>query len=359
MGIGGTEQVIRQLVTGLPSDCYENHVVCIDGNVGEMGQQLQRDGVDVFSISREAGIDKRLIRAIRESIRQLGVDIVHCHQYTPWFYGWLASLGTSARVVFTEHGRFHPDRYRHKAFALNPLMALKTHAIVAISDATRSALSRYEFVPKSRIQVLYNGIRSIEKNPSRASEVRAELGIPDKDFVLGTIARLDPVKNQAMMLDGFSIVLESCPDSWLLMVGDGPDRRTLERRASELGIESRVCFTGFREEPADYLAAMDLFLLTSHTEGTSMTLLEAMSLGVPAIATAVGGNVEIVESGRTGLLIPTENPAELAKAVLRLKSDRDLREKLGRESRILFEERFSVARMVSRYQDLYVKVLED
>jgi glycosyltransferase involved in cell wall biosynthesis len=333
-------------------------VVCIDGSVGEIGCQLRQEGVDVFAMPRQSGIDRALIWSLREKIRSLAVDVVHCHQYTPWFYGWLASLGTGARVVFTEHGRFHPDRYRYKAIWLNPLMALKTDAIVAISEATRAALSRYEFVPKSRIQVLYNGIQGLRRDPSKALGIRDELGIPQGAFVMGTVARLDPVKNQRMMLDGFSAALETCPDSWLLMVGDGPDRAMLEHRASELGIKERVCFTGFREQPADYLAAMDVFLLTSHTEGTSMTLLEAMSLGVPAVATAVGGNVEIVDAGRSGILIPTEDSDALSTAVTRLQADRSQLEALSRGSRARFSERFSIAHMVSGYQDLYLSVLE-
>ncbi|SFR58746.1 Glycosyltransferase involved in cell wall bisynthesis [Marinobacter daqiaonensis] len=357
MGFGGTEQVIRQLVTGLAQEKFINSVLCIDGEVGDIGEQVRREGVEVFAFQRNPGFDRQLIHRIRSMIREFDVRIVHCHQYTPWVYGWMASWGTAAKVIFTEHGRFHPDRYRYKAALINPLMALMTRNVVAISEATRKALARYEFVPAGKIQVVYNGIKGLVRDPEAVSAVRQQEGIPDGHRVLGTVARLDPVKNQAMMLEAFARVLPRWPDTWLLMVGDGPARTSLEQQARTLGIADRVIFTGFRPEPADYLAAMDLFLLTSHTEGTSMTLLEAMSLGIPVIATAVGGNPEIVGDGETGLLVPTDNPVALAVAIEDLLGNDAVRKGMGDAGRKRFDARFSVSPMVCGYEQLYQQML--
>lgn len=356
MGIGGTEQVIRQLVTNLPPEQFDNQVVCIDGFVGEVGLLLEQAGIPVSAIKRRPGVDWSLVRRIRKRIVSGQVDVVHCHQYTPWFYGWLATRMTGIPVVFTEHGRFHPDRYRYKAIFLNQIMARSTNAVVAISEATRNALARYEFMPKSRIQVIYNGIRGLCRDEARVKAVRQELGIPDHGFVLGTVARLDPVKNQRMMLKGFSWILEAYPDSWMLLVGDGPDRAMLEDYAVTLGIDARVRFTGFKEEPVDYMAAMNLFLLTSHTEGTSMTLLEAMSLGIPTIATAVGGSTEVIEPGVNGVLIPSDSPEDLVRVVDHLRKDPQCARILQSGAGTTFERRFSVDRMVSGYRNLYQRL---
>ena len=158
MGIGGTEQVIRQLVTGFnPQEVY-NEILCIDGYVGPIGEDLKARGIRVSAVKRNPGFDRSLIKAIRGHLKAGSFDIVHCHQYTPYLYGWLAARLTGCKVVFTEHGRFHPDRYRYKAALINPVIAMMTPAIVAISSATRDALSRYEFIPKRKIQVIYNGI---------------------------------------------------------------------------------------------------------------------------------------------------------------------------------------------------------
>lgn len=162
MGIGGTEQVIRQLIGGLDKIGVQNEVFCIDGTVGSMGRELEAAGVPFHTFVRQPGIDRALVAAIRETLGREKFDIVHCHQYTPYFYGWLAAFGTGTRVVFTEHGRFHPDRPRYKAILVNPVLARLTPRIVAISQATATALVRNEFIPRSRIQVIYNGIARFE-----------------------------------------------------------------------------------------------------------------------------------------------------------------------------------------------------
>lgn len=353
MGIGGTEQVILQLVQGMAPEGIESEILCIDGMIGPIGEALQQAGVLVHKIARKQGFDWSLITAIRKQVRKGRFDVVHCHQYTPWLYGWLAALGTRAKVVFTEHGRFYPDRYRYKAMLINPLMALFTPSIVAISNATKEALVTYEFIPKRKIQVIYNGISPLERDELEAQKVRDCLGIPESAFVVGTVSRLDPVKNQSMMLRAFKEFSGKCPDTYLLMVGDGPDKEKLIALATELGISERTVFTGFINNPMHYLSAMDVFLLSSHTEGTSMTLLEAMSLRIPSVATRVGGNPEIIENDVTGILTQPGQSSSFAIAIEKLFQNVEIRERMGESSRQLFDKRFSASAMATKYRVVY------
>jgi len=233
-----------------------------------------------------------------------------------------------------------------------------TPAIVAISAATRNALALYEFIPRYRIRVIYNGIQPLTPDPDRIAEIRAELGIPEGTFVFGTVSRLDPVKNQEMMLQAFARCLETCPDSVLVMVGDGPDREKLELQARSLGVSERVRFTGFINEPAQHLALMDCFLLSSHTEGTSMTLLESMSLAIPAVVTNVGGNPEIVKRGETGLLVPGGDTEKFASEMIRLQQSPELCEQLGQCALERFRKRFSVGAMADSYRQLYHQIVQ-
>ena len=356
MGIGGTEQVIRQLVMGSRGQQVEHEIVCIDGQVGVIGQQMREEGIPVHPVSRAPGFDRKLIGELRDLIRTRDVSIVHCHQYTPFLYGRLAAMGTDAKVVFTEHGRFYPDRYRYKAALINPLLALLTPAVVAISSATRDALAKYEFMSKRKIQVIYNGIQPLKADPARINELRVELGVPADSFVYGTVSRLDPVKNQVMMLESFAQCLKDYPESYLLMVGDGPERYALEALAESLSISERICFTGFINEPAQHLALMDAFLLSSHTEGTSMTLLEAMSLGVPAVVTAVGGNVEVVEHEVSGLITPDAEKTAFAQEMARLQQKTALREQISAAAKARFQSQFSAEAMVKNYLRIYRQV---
>lgn len=360
MGFGGTEQVIRQLVTNLPADEFSNQVLCIDGHVGEIGEQIAEQGIRVFALKRKPGFDWQLAKQIRKEVREQRIDIVHCHQYTPWVYGWLAHIGTSAKVVFTEHGRFHPDRYRIKAIFINPLMASTSHAIVAISRATRQSLAQYEFVPRPKIEVIYNGIRGMTRDEGIALKTRKELGIPEDEFVMGTVARLDPVKNQGMMLEAFSEVLSHQPDScWLLIVGDGPDREALEEKTRKLGVSKKVIFVGFEAHPEKYLSVMNLFLLSSHTEGASMTLLEALSMGIPIVATRVGGNEEIIDNGITGYLTEPNNKDQFKDAMIRFMSQGENTKKTMSEScQTVFNNRFSISNFIYHYSVFYKALSE-
>tara|TARA_R110001592_G_scaffold195573_1_gene443241 strand:- start:2690 stop:3886 length:1197 start_codon:yes stop_codon:yes gene_type:complete len=353
MGIGGTEQVIRQLVHGMAAEGVESEILCIDGHIGPIGETLQQSGVSVHKVARKQGFDWSLIKAIRKCLREGRFDVVHCHQYTPWMYGWLAALPTRAKVVFTEHGRFYPDRYRYKAMLINPVMALFTPSIIAISEATKDALVKYEFIPRHKIQVIYNGIAPMVRDDEEAEKVRDSLGIPRDAFVVGTVSRLDPVKNQGMMLRAFEQFSEKQPDSYLLLVGDGPDKDKLVSLASEYGISKRVIFTGFINNPVHYLATMDVFLLSSHTEGTSMTLLEAMSLEIPTVATKVGGNPEIIQDNVTGILVEPDMASPFAEGIEQLHQNPILNLSMGKAARLSFDKRFSAGAMVYQYSKIY------
>ncbi|WP_379883686.1 glycosyltransferase family 4 protein [Marinobacter koreensis] len=353
MGIGGTEQVIRQLLTHLPKDRYTNEILCIDGRIGVLGELIAGEVGRLTSFTRKPGFDLTLICHIRRYVREESIDIVHCHQYTPFVYGWFGTLGTSAKLVFTEHGRFYPDRYRYKAALLNPLMALTSDAVVAISRATKEALATYEFIPSWKVQVIYNGIEPLITEDNDKKDVREELGIRADAFVFGTVSRLDPIKNQELMLRAFARFYQVHPDSILLIVGDGPEKENLLNLAKELHILDSVYFTGFRAVPRKYLATIDVFLLSSHSEGTSMTLLEAMSLSKPVIATRVGGNPEIVQNDRTGILTEPNCVDEFYKAMDRIYRKPDQRASMALAAFHQFEARFSAMQMATSYDHIY------
>ncbi|GGY80165.1 hypothetical protein GCM10007071_29360 [Marinobacter zhanjiangensis] len=228
---------------------------------------------------------------------------------------------------------------------------------MAISKATREALSRYEFIPRRKIGVIYNGIRGLDRDEAAASATRQALRIPDAAFIMGTVARLDPVKNQGMMLEAFSNVLQQNPNVWLLIVGDGPERERLESQADDLNISHRVIFTGFQKKPENYLNVMDLFLLSSHTEGTSMTLLEAMSMGVPIVATAVGGTPELVRDRQNGRLSNAGDRKAFGAVLSEIAGEsRQSLKLMADNGQRNFEKCFSIRKMVSEYGKVYSRL---
>ncbi|MEM1143518.1 MAG: glycosyltransferase [Pseudomonadota bacterium] len=356
MGIGGTEQVISNLVLASRQVRHSMSVLCLETPVGAFGERLQKAGISVTSATRRPGVDMALARTLRRHLLEERISLIHCHQYTPWVYGVLAALGTGLPIIFTEHGRFYPDQRRVKRRFVNPLLARRTSRITAISRATAEALANNEYLRRERIGVIYNGITAPKVRIEDVHAVRSQLKIPLDAPLLGTIARFDPIKNHSMLLRAFARIVTTQPQAHLLMVGDGPQREHTEALAADLGILNHVTFTGFKPEPMHFLAAMDLFLLPSLSEGTSMTLLEAMALGKPCVVTDVGGNSEIVVDGETGLVTPSEDLDAYSSAIVELLGSTERRKKMAKASRERFERLYTCEQMAAQYAALYDEV---
>ena len=357
MRIGGTEMVIRSIIEGCDTAKFNMSIFCIESPIGPWGQELLSNGITIHSENRKPGFDISLIKALRNYIKQNDIDIVHCHQYTPWVYGTLAAFfartTTKARVIFTEHGRFYPDSTNWKRRIVNPLLQLLTHNTTAISKATKQALIEYEFFAEKDVSVIYNGINPIQLESASAQErLKAEMGICTTTTVLGTIARFDPIKNHVMMLEAFAQVHNECANTVLIIVGDGDERPTIESSIRSLGLTDSVILTGYKTNPSAYLSMMDVFLLSSLSEGTSMTLLEAMSLGKPCVVTDAGGNAEIIMNEENGYVTTNGDASEFAGAILRLINHTD-RERFEYNARLRFEQNFSSAKMVEHFAQLY------
>jgi len=355
MMIGGAEQVIYNLMESTDSSAYEVSVLCLDQPVGPFGRQLQEKGYSVRALNRQPGFDVALIRDIRNYVRQYSVDVLHCHQYTPYVYGLFGAAFTPCKVIFTEHGRFYPDYRKLKRVLLNPFLNLFTDYVTAISSATRDALVRFENFPRGKVEIVYNGIRDDKYRLPSDPKLKVSLGIREDAHVLGTVARLDSIKNQKMMIRALKKVRQAFPETVLIIVGDGPERKNLEELASDLQLSSHVIFTGFREDAHLFYKIMDIFLLTSFSEGTAMTLLEAMATGIPCIGTDVGGNPEIIRDEESGFVIPSDDEMALAEKISALFANENQIKKMGETGRKIFEENFTADKMAESYQAMYEK----
>lgn len=353
MHIGGTEKVIENLVKYTDSNLYDVDVLCLEKTIGPFGQLLIKDGFKVTALGRQPGFDIHLIMQLRQYLHVNNVDIVHGHQYTPFVYALFASIGCKAKVVFTEHGRFFPDRKRWKRFCLNPILNLLTQAVTTISSATKEALVVYENFPRKAVQVIYNGIEDTQLLSSSNSVSRTDFGIADDAIVLGAVSRLDAIKNHQLMLAALKKLPVRYAKVILLIVGDGPEREKLEKLTSDLDMVDRVIFTGFREDATRLYKIIDIFLLPSFSEGTPMTLLEAMSARVPSIVSNVGGNPEIIEHGKNGFVFPSNDLEEFCKQLTLLCESKEKRKYMGDNARLLYEERFTVECMAREYQKIY------
>jgi glycosyltransferase involved in cell wall biosynthesis len=354
MTIGGTQQVIRQLVENMDESKVQSEIVCIDGRLGELGEILQEQGVSLHILKRQLGFDTSLIKALYHLIKANQYDVVHCHQYTPYVYGLIASILTKAEVIFTEHGRFYPDYGTLKRQLINPLMSLFTCKITAISKATKDALVKFEHFKEKDIEVIYNGIVDNSQLEFNKLTIKKQLDIPEQYLVLGTISRLQPIKNQTMMIRAFQRVQCKYKNIHLLIVGDGKIKPVLEVLVNELGLNQSVTFTGFQQNSYRYHQVIDVFLLPSFSEGASMTLLEAMSFSKPSVVTDVGGNSELVKNNITGFVVESNNLNNYSDALMQMLSDSDLRISFGNSAKKRFEKYFSIDRMINSFTQLYI-----
>lgn len=355
--IGGTQRLVEQMLRTPPAG-FAASCLCLD-ETGALGEALLREGADVHALGRVPGVDLRLPRWIAAFARSRGSALLHCHQYTSWFYGISARLlSPGLRVIFTEHGRMHPDLPSPKRRVFNALMGPYTHRITAVSPSTAEALVRVEGFPRPRIEVVLNGIR--ETAPPAAGErsaLRAGLGLPTDAVCFALACRFDPVKWLDGLVRAMRQVVDAFPAARLLLIGDGEGRADLESQIRGLALTGHVLLTGFRPDVARWLVAADAFVLSSLDEGTSVSLLEAMAAGLPAVVTRVGGNLFVVADGETGLLVPPRDEAALAEGMLRLARDPLLRRDMGRLARRRFEERFTWDGMLDPYGRMYREVL--
>lgn len=353
MRIGGTEMVIKNIIEASDKERFAMSIFCIEEPLGPWGEELQDSNINIYCYARKDGFDIGLIKAIRAQIKQNGINVLHCHQYTPWVYGALAAIGTNIKVIFTEHGRFYPDTSSWKRKAINPLLLKLTHTVTAISKATKQALVDYEFIPEQCIQVIYNGIKPLEYDQAASASLKEKLGVNASDMVFGTIARLDPIKNQKMMINAFAKLLEHYPSAKLIIVGDGELKAALESQVVSIKLTKNVIFTGYIPHPKDYLALFDIFLLSSLSEGTSMTLLEAMSLAKPCVVTDAGGNPEIVIDGETGCVVANDNTQEFYQAMQMLIENKEYINEYAKNAKLRFDHYFTEAHMSANYQHCY------
>ena len=350
--VGGLESMVCELCRGLRARGHEPEVCCYDA-LGAYAEDLRGRGVCVHLLRRRPGVDWGYAFRLARLVRGRAVDLVHAHNATAWFYGAWAAFLARRPLVYTEHDRSFPPPPRIQA--LHRLLARLTRAVVAVSGEVADNLRRYEGIDD--VRVIPNGVDGHRFRPASEGERSARrraLGLGEGEVVLGTVGRLDPLKDHRLLIEAVT----GLEGSWrLLVVGDGPLRAELERLVQERSLGGRVVFLGERRDVPELLRAMDAFVLPSRSEGLPMALLEAMACGLPVVATRVGGIPEAVREGEGGLLCDPGDSGGLRDALCRLISDPPLRRRLGRGARVAFERRFSLQRMVEGYERLYLSLL--
>jgi len=356
LNVGGAERMVSDFIRNDHSgDCQ--HVVCCLDSVGVFGEELIGQGIKVVHISRRPGKDWRLIFKLARFICKEKIDIVHTHGETPWFYGALATklvLTTRVKCITTIHGYGGGDRTSVSDYKLWKFLAKLTAKIVVVADNLRIEMVNSGFLPR-QVMTILNGVDPQQVIENR--QTRKSWGLTAHDFVIGIVARLSPIKNHQLLFRAVKTLVQEQSAVKLLVVGDGPERSTLEALAQKLDLNDHIVFCGEQAQVHEFYPLFDVFVLPSLSEGISMTLLEAQAAKVPVVASAVGGNCEIIRDNETGLLFPTGDVDGLFQCLNKLYQSTNFRTKLATNGFNRVSDKFNIQGMIQQYLQIYYGIV--
>jgi sugar transferase (PEP-CTERM/EpsH1 system associated) len=354
LGVGGTEMGVANLVERTRDRI--DHVLCCVRHDGAIADRLRRGGTEVIVVGKAQGNDWRLPLRLARVCRRVSPDIVHTRNWGSIEGIVAARLARVPIIIHGEHGReaADPDGTNRRRNRVRRLLAPFVDRVVTVSDQLRHWLTTQVGIRASKVTVLRNGVDTerFRRHPQR-QRLRTAHGFSATDMVIGTVGRLDPVKNQAALLDALELLATEHPSLRMLIVGDGPERLMLQREITARGLGGRACLPGYCEDVPEMLNLMDVFVLPSLGEGMCNTILEAMAVGLPVIATAVGGNPELVKDAVTGVLVPARDCRALAEAIARYATDTDARRQHGNAGHERVVREFTLHAAVERYVSLY------
>jgi sugar transferase (PEP-CTERM/EpsH1 system associated) len=357
LGKGGLENGLVNLIERLDAARFE-HVVCAIRRLGPNADRLPSDRVRVMCLGKQATDSALHVGALTRAIREVQPDIVHSRN---WGAIEAVMAGRWARcraVVHSEHGiesdASAKEPWRRRGF--RRLAFDLADRVVSVSYQLRTLHARRTGFAAHKIAVIHNGVdgRRFYPDPEARVRVRQELGVSPDEFCIGSVGNLFPVKDHMTLLQAFDRVAGVCKGCRLMLLGEGSEGPKLEAFANaHPEWRKRVSFLGSSNRVTEMLNAMDVYVLPSINEGISNSLLEAMATGLPVVATATGGNPEVILDGESGLLCPVGDSRRLAEQLLELRAGQDLRDRLGRRALRRVMEDFSIDSMVRNYTQMY------
>jgi glycosyltransferase involved in cell wall biosynthesis len=354
---GGAQEHVYNLVTRIDRSRYDVSVLSL--TPGSAVRRIERAGIPTCVI--EAGSDAEAIEAVAATLGASGADVVHNHMYHAEVIGTQAAWrvaelgGRRPLVVGTVHSsRIRSDEDRDLVRSLTPRM----DHLIAVSQAIVAKI-RDEGRDLAPVSLIYNGVdleRYSHQEP--CCTLHEEYGMPADAPIVGVVARLEPEKGHPTLLDAWPLVRREVPGACLLVVGEGSRLEELQAQAASLGIAGSVVFTGRREDVPAVTAALDVAVLPSYREAQGLSILEAMALGRPVVASNVGGIPEMIEDGFTGILVPSHDPGALAAGIVRFLTDHPYADTVARAAKEMVHERFCVELMVRAIETVYDQSLE-
>ncbi len=360
----GAQRQLLELVRGLDKDRFRPIVLVLRQGGSLESEFSEIPGLELLFLNQRGKYDFLCLFKAFNIMRKMKVDVVQPFLTPATFFGLLPALVYHKPVtIVTERnsaGRTTMGFGYRLYSRMETILSHLADLAVANSEAGSEYLLQRGIKPE-RARVIYNGLNlnHLTANPEAVERVRQSLGVPQNGKVVGVIARLFPQKRHDIFLQAAAHVIKTAPDTRFAIVGGGPLRSELERLSQALGLDSQVVFFGEQQDIGPFISASDIAALSSESEGCSNSLLEAMALGKPVVATDVGGNREVVSHGETGILVPSGNAEALAEAIITLLLNPSLVQDMGRRGSERVLSIFSLEVMVRQYESLYQETLRE
>lgn len=353
-GIAGSERHLLTLLPRLNAAGLDPHMIVLESRAGvasRFERGLVASGIPVQRTPIAADVDLGLTGRLTRQLRDLAPDIVHTHLLHADVYGLRAAHELGLPTVSSRH---NTDRFRRRAWVrlLNRRTMRHVHRVIAISQAVAEFVVAVEGCDPGRVVTIPYGFAMPSGSLGRV-ESRLGLGYADADQLVGVVARLTAQKGVDVLIDAFAALSTTHPRLHLLVVGDGPDRTWLERRAAAAGVGARVRFTGWLDDSSAVLAACDVMVVPSRWEGFCLAAVEAMAAGRPLVASDVDALREVVVDGETGILVPPDDVAALARSIGALLADPARAARLGAAGQARAARAFPVDTMVEQTIGVY------
>lgn len=364
--IGGAEPLAAQLVARLPPDRFSRSLVTYREHTPGTDEaqiqaravaELREAGVEITELEGSGRRDLQAWRPFLKALRAGRVDVLHSHKFGPNLWASLFSrLAPVPVLVAHEHTWSYSGNPRRR-LADRWVIATRADVMIAVSDADRDNMQRIEHIPRERIRVLANGIPSVSSLPP--GTLRASLRLPEGTPIVGTVAALRPQKDLATLFAAMPAVLHRHPTARLVVLGDGPERASLEALVASLALEAYILMPGFRPDAARLAADFDVAVNSSTFEGSSLAIIEYMAAARAIVATDVGGNRALLDDARVGVVVSPGRSDNLAEAVTGLLGDEARRTALGQAAQARQRAEYDISVQAERlghlYEELYAR----
>lgn len=356
-GPGGAEMVFIQLADKMRGQGFKS-IVVIQGS-GWVQEELIRRGLDPYIMPAKGSFAINFLFQLVRLIKKHRISLIQSHLLGSNVYASMAGLITGVPVVATYHGMVDVSPNERFKALKNIVMKFGIKHYVAVSQRLLENIREQQLLDTNKASVIYNGVDPIRFKASRAEDIRVTLSLPENALLVGCLGNIRPAKAYHVLIEAAAILIPNYPQLHFVIAGHKKDSlmEKLEAQLEQLNIQNHFHFVGFIEDSTGFLQQMDLFALSSSTEGFSIATIEAMTAGLPVIVTRCGGPEEIVAPGENGLMVEPNNPEAFAKGLMLYIESPELRQRMAASGKVHVEKVFSLNKMLDLYQNEYNRLI--